>query len=45
MAPAEVAHATAELDTSLPVGNESDQRLRALNEAVNKARLSSPTTQ
>lgn len=36
---------TTELDTPPPVGNESDQLLRALDDAISKARLSSPTTQ
>ena len=36
---------TTELATPPPVGNESDQLMRALDDALSKARLSSPTTQ
>ena len=36
---------TTESATQPPVGNESDQLLRALDDAMSKARLSSPTTQ
>ncbi len=36
---------TTELAMPPPVGNESDQLWRALDDAMSKARLSSPTTQ
>ena len=35
---------TTESDTPPPVGSESDQLLRALDDAISKARLSFPTT-
>ena len=36
---------TTELGTPLPMGNEADQLMRALDDAMSKARLSSPTTE
>jgi len=36
---------TTELETPPPVSNESDQLLRALGDALSRARLASPTTQ
>ena len=35
---------TMESDTPPPVGSESDQLLRALDDVMSQARLSSPTT-